>query len=168
MKDSLKGWGVDIRGNSIKLKKELVAELEQLEQFEEIQVLSPSRCEKKGHIQSQLMKIYEEEEMFWRSRTSEKWLLQGDSNTAFFHRVANGRKRKNTMYTLQDGENQIEGTENLLQHATSFYKNLFGQGEGNLISFAADSWLESEKLTDIDNSCLDAPFLEKEVKMQLI
>ena len=106
--------------------------------------------------------------MFWRSRTSEKWLLQGDSNTAFFHKVANGRKRKNTMYTLQDGEIQTEGTENLLQHATSSYKNLFGQGEGNLISFAADSWLESEKLSDIDNYCLDAPFLEKEVKMQLI
>ena len=42
VKDSLKGWGVNIRGNSIKLKKELVAELEQLEQFEETLVLSPS------------------------------------------------------------------------------------------------------------------------------
>jgi hypothetical protein len=56
------------------------------------------------------MQIYEEEEMYWFSRSSEKWLLEGDNNTSYFHRVANGRRRKNTMYSLKKDDIHIQGT----------------------------------------------------------
>lgn len=52
----------------------------------------------------------------------EKWLSQGDQNTASFHKVANGRKRKNTIPSLEEGDWLIEGTSNLLKHATEYYK----------------------------------------------
>jgi hypothetical protein len=56
----------------------------------------------------ELMKILEEEELYWYKRAHEKWLYEGahekwlyegDGNTEFFHRVANGRKRKNTIFS---------------------------------------------------------------------
>jgi hypothetical protein len=68
------------------------------------------------------MKIYEEEELYWFRRSSEKWLLEGDNNTAYFHRVANGRRRKNTMYSLKKDDIHIQGTADLLVHATEYYK----------------------------------------------
>jgi hypothetical protein len=70
------------------------------------------------------MLIYENEEAFWRQRGREQWLQY--HNTEFFHRCANGRKRKRTMFSLQNGTDLIQGTPVLLSHATAFYKELFG------------------------------------------
>jgi mannosylglycoprotein endo-beta-mannosidase len=75
------------------------------------------------------MKIYEEDEKFWKERSSERWLLHEDNNSSYFHKIANGRRRKNIMYSLKDNNLIIfQGSDNLLSHATEFYKKLFGPG----------------------------------------
>jgi hypothetical protein len=40
------------------------------------------------------MKTLEGEELYWRKRSNENWLLKGDKNTDYFHKNANGKKRK--------------------------------------------------------------------------
>jgi hypothetical protein len=94
VKPSLKGWGANVRGDSLKRKKELLSELEFLEVLEEDNILFGDQYATKGTIQANLMQIYEEEEAFWFDRSSKIWLLEGDNNTAYFHRIANGRKTK--------------------------------------------------------------------------
>ena len=49
------------------------------------------------------MDIYKEEEVFWQKRGGRKWLFEGDANTGYFHGLANGRKRKCTIKTLEGG-----------------------------------------------------------------
>jgi vacuolar-type H+-ATPase subunit B/Vma2 len=49
-----------------------------------------------------------------------------------FHKIANGRKRKNTVISLEKGE-IIEGDDKLLKHATEYYSELFGPGENHNI-----------------------------------
>jgi mannosylglycoprotein endo-beta-mannosidase len=88
---------------SLKLKKELLSELENLENLEEDNILSGPLFARKGEIQFKLMQIYEEEELYWFSRSSEKWLLEGDNNTAYFHRVAKGRRRKKYNVLPEEG-----------------------------------------------------------------
>jgi hypothetical protein len=58
-------------------------------------------------------------------------LLKGDNNIEYFHRIANGGKRKQTIYSLQNGDNIVEGIEELLKLTTEYYKSLFGSREGN-------------------------------------
>jgi hypothetical protein len=58
-------------------------------------------------------------------------MLKGDNNTDCFHKVANGKKRKQTIFSLNDGDKRIVGDDDLLKHATKYYKKLFGQGSGN-------------------------------------
>uniref|UniRef100_A0ACD5TXL0 Uncharacterized protein n=1 Tax=Avena sativa TaxID=4498 RepID=A0ACD5TXL0_AVESA len=118
MKKSLKGWGVNLRGSAIREKRDVVLELEYLELIEEETLLTREKFQRKIFIQLKLMKIYEEEEFFSFSRSSSKWLLQGDNNTAYFHRIANGRKSKNVMYSLRNNDLLIQGTFDLLTHAT--------------------------------------------------
>jgi hypothetical protein len=95
--------------------------------------------------------MMEEEELYWYRRSHENWLHKGDNNTKYFHRIANGRKRKNTILSFSSDNGAVEGNENLLRHATDYYKTLFGPGEGNTIPLDPNLWGDNEKVTIEDN-----------------
>lgn len=40
------------------------------------------------------LKGLEQEEIYWYERSHANWLFKGGNNTSYFHKVANGRKRK--------------------------------------------------------------------------
>jgi hypothetical protein len=58
-----------------------------LEKEEEKGSLPTSLLERKTFIQTELMIILEEEELYWHKRSNQNWLLQGDSNTGFFSQI---------------------------------------------------------------------------------
>jgi hypothetical protein len=89
-------------------------------------------------LNAEFLRILDEEELYWYRRYNEIWLPTGDNNTSFFHRVASGKRIKHTLFSLQDGSTIIKGNENLLAHATQYYKALFGPGEGNAIDLDSD------------------------------
>jgi hypothetical protein len=166
-KKYFKGWGSNLFGNERKRKNELKVELESLESMEEESGLSPEMFVRKSQIFVELQNLFAEEELQWIQKAHEKWLLWGDQNTSYFHRICNGRKRKNTVILLKDGDVNIEGTENLVNHATSFYKSLFGPAPGNLIDIDENMWDDSERLSEDDNLDLCRPFSMEEIKKAL-
>lgn len=62
---------------------------------------------------------------------------------------------------------EIEGTDNLIAHATDYYKELFGPAPWNQFSLDPDMWSVDEKLNDADNADLVGEFTEAEVKAAL-
>uniref|UniRef100_A0A0A9H5S4 Reverse transcriptase domain-containing protein n=1 Tax=Arundo donax TaxID=35708 RepID=A0A0A9H5S4_ARUDO len=145
---------------------EIQKSLTELEALEETATLPDDLEKMRVDLQVELMQIYSNEELHWYKRTHSNWLLKGDNNTDFFHRVANGRKRKHTIFSLQNGDETILG-DDLLRHATDYYKDLFGPAPGNLIPIDPDLWPEESNLTAEDNSQLDKPFTEEEIKFAL-
>lgn len=75
-----------------------------------------------------------------------------------------GKKRKNTIFSLQHEDIIIEGDENLLLHATEFYKDLFGSSKKPSIQLNPQSWTESEEVRRDENEQLTRNFTEEEVK----
>ena len=63
-----------------------------------------------------------------------------------------------------DGDQVIEGEDNLLNHATAYYKELFGPAEGNAFALDPNLWNEGERASDEDNDFLRGPFSEAEIK----
>jgi hypothetical protein len=61
------------------------------------------------------------------------------------------------MFSLQNGTELVQGTEDLLAHATSFYKELFGPQQMSTTRLAADIWSVEECLNDSDRIELDKP-----------
>jgi hypothetical protein len=108
-KKHFKGWGSSLFGHTRRKKKELKEELFSMEEKEESVPLSPDEFVRKINILVELHNIYADEEIYWLQRSSEKWLLHGDQNSAYFHRVANGRRRRNMIRFFKDGEMVIEG-----------------------------------------------------------
>jgi hypothetical protein len=121
-----------LQGVHKKTRANLREELLILEQIEEENFLSLEEMHRKVHINTMLLDILEEEELYWVKRSHEKWLHEGDNNPEFFHKVANGRKkRENTIKSYTNGDEIIERGDDLLNHATSYYKELFGHGSSN-------------------------------------
>lgn len=121
----------------------------------------------KSNSSKQIMCLLDQEKSYWYKRCHEEWLLKGDNNTKYFHKIANGRKRKNTIISLEKNGNIIEGDENLLSHATEYYANLFGLEVEHNIHIDTNLWAELAKVTDHDNSLLCSPFSETEIKEAL-
>ena len=128
--------------------------------MEEVGPLDPETYERRTTLSVELNDILADEELLWLQHSNERWLLKGDHNTAYFHRIANGKKRKNTIHSLADGEMVIEGTKELLEHATSYYKGLFGPASGNLFHLSPETWSSDERLTEDDNLILTSVFTE--------
>jgi len=54
-----------------------------------------------------------------------------------------------------------------LDHATQYYKQLFGPAPGNILPIDPNLWLDDEKVTKEDNLLLTQPFSESEIKYAL-
>jgi hypothetical protein len=82
----------------------------------------------------------------------------------FFHRCANGQKRKRPIFSLQNGSDFVKGTPDLVAHATSFYEELFGPQQMSHARLRDDASSVSECLHEADRIDMDMPFTEEEVK----
>jgi len=90
--------------------------------------------------------------------------LEGDSNTSFFHKCANGRKRKSTIHTLEEGDTVLTEKDELRRHITKYYKKLFDQEEPTNVHLHNDSWSETQKITLEENEELTKPFSMEELE----
>lgn len=118
MKQYFKGWGFNLQGELRKKRKVIQAELTQLEECEEKMNLNSHQLSRKVELLTENLYLLLQEESYWYNRSHETWLHKGDNNTSFFHKCANGRKRKTTILSLEKDGELIEGDENFLKHAT--------------------------------------------------
>lgn len=66
----------------------------------------------------------------------------------------------NTIVSLEKDGDIIEGDENLIQHATEYYSELFGLGEEHNIHIDNSLCEELEIVNEVDNAHLCSPFSE--------
>jgi mannosylglycoprotein endo-beta-mannosidase len=90
----MKGWGRNWGSDQRKMKQDLLLKIERWDKIAEERELSNAEWADRYEKEEELVKNYENEELFWQRRGGKDWLLKGDANTSYFHTVANGRKRK--------------------------------------------------------------------------
>lgn len=135
-----------------------------LEAIEEEDGLSVDQIDRKTWLLIENLKSLEQEELYWYERSHETWLLKGDNNTSYFHKCANGRKRKNSIISLESEGQVIEGGENFLKHATEYYTELFGPPNEYEIQMVSDIWVNIPRVSPHDNDIMCKPFTEQEIK----
>jgi hypothetical protein len=69
-----------------------------------------------------------------------------------------------TIVSLEKVRVVIEGDDNLLQHATNYYTNLFGPEDDHDIQIDPDLWSELSQVSIDENVELCKPFSENEIK----
>jgi hypothetical protein len=93
-----------------------------------------------------------------------KWILEGDSNRKYFHGKANGRKKKCTIFALEDGERTIRDPKEIREHVEFYYKSLFGKEQEGTITLGENFWNDRGRLSNEEAQELIRPFTMKEIE----
>ena len=159
----IKGWGRNFDSDIKKKKKELLVQIQSLDGVADSNGLSKQEWAVRYDLENQLQQILHVEAVYWQKRSGEKWLLEGDSNTSYFQKCANGRRRKHIIQALEWEGEVISEAEKLKAHVIEYYKKLFGKEETSNIHLHEDSWGVDQRLSEEDNAELTKPFTLEEL-----
>jgi hypothetical protein len=94
LRRAIKGWGQNYDNYQKKLKKDIMKRITTLDEWSNSRTLAPIEWTERYELEKTLQQILADEEIQWQRREGEKWILAGDSNSSYFHKCANGRRRK--------------------------------------------------------------------------
>lgn len=102
---------------------------------------------------------YKMEEIMWYQRARSKWLMEGDTNTTYFHRVVNIRHRMKAIHSLCTSEGDLVSRGELNRHIYEHFRELFGRAKNRRIRLLKDMWPLQSNLLELEKE-----FSEEEIK----
>ncbi|XP_042988663.1 uncharacterized protein LOC122316195 [Carya illinoinensis] len=117
-------------------------------------------------VQLEIDKLLEEENVKWKQRAKQAWLKDGDSNSKFFHRCANQRRKTNEINCLvrEDGS-LTRDLEEISECFGNYYQSLFSSS--NPVGIGGCIARLDKKVDGNMNTLLDAEFSVSDVKEAL-
>lgn len=109
--------------------------------------------------------ILSQQETFWKQRAKQHWLLYSDTNSRYFHAAASSRKNRNSFNQLQDNNGSWYTWGNGLEHLIGDYFSVLFSSRGGDPTAVLN--LIGPKVSSDQNSALDMPFTEDEIKRAL-
>ena len=86
----MKSWGANLGCDIRDRKKALLSAIQALDARADSSGISPDEWMLRYDLEDQLSVIYADEEAYWRLHDTQRWVLHGDANTAYFQAIANG------------------------------------------------------------------------------
>lgn len=112
---------------------------------------SDNESQEYNETASQLRRLYDQEEIYWKQRSKQHWLKEGDRNTKIFHRYASSRKRNNRLNKLQNDEDIWVEEEAMYKVIIDYYTNIF---TSNLQSVAGLDNIRTKRISVEQNEKL--------------
>jgi hypothetical protein len=159
-----KGWSINVEAELKKKKKALDVEYNALDIKTENSGLSRQERDKMSHVARELTKLWEKEEMKARQRARERNILEGDRNTRYFHAVANQRRRKTAIFSMEGPAGEVNSTKEIIEVANQYYKGLFRYEPRPNLNIEENFFSVDERLREEEAMGLESRFTEEEIK----
>ncbi|KAK6151538.1 hypothetical protein DH2020_014173 [Rehmannia glutinosa] len=100
--------------------------------------------------------LLKREETMWHQRARANWIQDGDKNTAFFHKVANGRHKSKLIDEIRDDHGRmIDDPGQIAETLRKYFQGLF-QSTNNINMNRVLDAIDT-KITDDINNKLSVP-----------
>ena len=145
-------------------KKEALKKVKAWDVLEERNPLTLSERELKIDVVNDFKRRALLEEVYWRQKSREIWLKEGDRNTGFFHRMENSHKRGNHIIKMKINENWVTEDADLKLGIVGAFKSLLtdtGEWKANI------DGLTFQSINEDDASKMENPFTVEEVFIAL-
>jgi hypothetical protein len=159
-----KGWSANFEAAVRKQKKALMEEYDLLDIKSESQILSAEEMSRLNFILNDLKSFWIMEETKAKQRSRDRFILEGDRNSAYFHAVANQRRRKKMIQVLDGPDGPVTKTKDMLGIAMDYYKDLFGSEDRPDIRLKQDFFSANERVKVDENEMLSRSFSEEEIR----
>jgi hypothetical protein len=125
LKVKLRSWNKEVFGDIHHLVKEAETKLHDIQ----VQLQTSGYSETNISLEKQAQKDLEidlnKEEIFWQQKSKVKWHLEGDGNTAYFHRIAKIKNTTKLITSIKDGNETLTDHNLIANHAVAYFKSLF-------------------------------------------
>jgi exonuclease III len=169
LRQFLKGWGANLGKERRVFRADLLAQIDGLDRQADADGLDEEGWALRYHLEDQLLLMDSLEEEYWRQRSRVRWTVLGDSCTAYFHAIANGRRRKCSIPRLVTDHGEVDEQLGLMEHVYSFYRGLMGaRGEERVFSLHSDLWSGDQQIRPEENLALELTFTPAELDEVLL
>jgi len=110
-----------------------------------------------------LTKALNFQEQLWKEKARDQNFVNGDRNTAYFHRVFKIRAATKSISFLQDGDNVITDPTEIEMHVLSYFQAIFSMDNNCALNTLVDETIPS-LVTDADTHMLMRLPLSSEIK----
>lgn len=122
VKQFLKDWNLNHFGNCYKKIKDIQIQIEKVQLLENFYTNNSLDLALQVELDMWLQRI----ETFWKQKAKDKWLMDGDSNTRYFHLTTIINARHNRIISIKNMNNLVFYDRNSIGNCfVNFYKTLF-------------------------------------------
>ena len=155
----LSSWSKQNFGDFAQVMRDLKGQMQALMQEPQTKDV----IERMKAIDDRMDEIEAREELFWRQRSRQDWLKNGDKNTKFFHAKAKQREGRNNIESVVDGAgNKYVNEDQIAEVFVEHFENLFCSS--NQVDVTPITGTVSEEMRQM----LGAPFTGEEVYEALL
>jgi hypothetical protein len=125
LKQTLKLWNQSTFGNIFDAQKQLLAQLEGIQQQIRLHGLTNELKAQEITLNQQLEVRKKQEEILWKQKSRVQWLREGECNTKFFHRTVIQRRHSNKItHLISDDGDTVHSHEDMENTLTGYFQNL--------------------------------------------
>ena len=147
VKKTINAWIPDRTRNWSYRLQAIESSLQDIDIQAESHPISIELWHKKQELRKEHHKILLEQEVYWKQRSRVQWLKEGDLKTTFFHKVANGRRKFNTISSLLINDIRIDSPSTIRSCIEQYFFSLFNKHQYSLVNFDWDHLLP-RKISD--------------------
>ena len=161
VKANLKEWNKVSFGVLNERKKSILKDIANLDVIEQAGGLSSELIIQRALRKEELEELILREEIHWRQKVRVKWVKEGDCNSKFFHKVANGRRNRKFIKVLENERGVVlNDSESITEEILHYFEKLYSGQIGEPWRVEGLHW---SPIFEESASRLDSPFTEEEI-----
>ncbi|GKV13309.1 hypothetical protein SLEP1_g24337 [Rubroshorea leprosula] len=161
LKEFLKGWNRDVFGDMEAQYDQAVKKVEHVDLKNEDFVLDEFEILHRQEGFQNMWDILRKREVIWRQKSRSNWVCEGDANTRFFHRIANGRKAQNLISGLWCDGVWVEDPIQVKKEVVNYFSKLY---QGDLWNRPKPQGINFKQISTEDKQWLERPFSIEEIE----